>query len=609
MVNNYATNRGFLPDLAQFTKEELHSYNETSAVFELLGLYGDGVGSLTRPEAFTPYHVTRGRINVVRIAKDIKSRAEAGTLVPGGTAEENKARAILYMQMLRKHHSKSSRIASKNMKGNGRIRPTVDNSNPRGFRASIFENASDFDKLISSVDDGYFELNLTPRKIKEKYNIKLVDDLSSNIVESYISGNWDAVTSDLNEQADVARELTKYLFIFNWKKYGSKNNKNDQMMFAQFLFNLGVSMESPSRKAAKIFSIATNVVDNNNNLLVPTNQTTYEHQKPHHHVISKITSILQNEPEAKWDSLIDKVFSDYVVSIIRGKTKNETDFDDLLERSGLKSKMQRDYDEDADINNRETVLKTSIGRSFNDITAFDPAVSPIKVINKDFALNGEIIGEEFVSNEQRKVKQSLSYNEAAKMARSMKFNDNLKGISILDFDDTLATTNSRVRYTSPDGRKGFLNAEEYARDYVGLLNQGYKFDFSEFNEVVDGKVGPLFDKAVKLANKYGTEDMYVLTARPPEAQRAIYDFLKSVGLNIPYDNITGLANSTAEAKALWIVKKVEEGYNDIYFADDALQNVTEVANVLDQLDVKSKVQQAKISRSEKFNDRFNEILE
>ena len=209
--------------------------------------------------------------------------------------------------------------------------------------------------------------------------------------------------------------------------------------------------------------------------------------------------------------------------------------------------MQRDYDEDADINNRETVLKTSIGRSFNDITAFDSAVSPIKVINKDFALNGEIIGEEFVSNEQRKVKQSLSYNEAAKMARSMKFNDNLKGISILDFDDTLATTNSRVRYTSPDGRKGFLNAEEYARDYVGLLNQGYKFDFSEFNEVVDGKVGPLFDKAVKLANKYGTEDMYVLTARPPEAQRAIYDFLKSVGLNIPYDNITGLANSTAEA--------------------------------------------------------------
>jgi len=608
MINNYATDRGFLPDLAQFTKEELHSYNETSEVFELLGLYGEGVGSLIRSEAFTPYHVTRGRINVVRIVKDIKSRAEAGTLVPGGNAEENKARAMLYIQMLRKHHSKSSRIASKNMKGNGRIRPTVDNSNPRGFRASIFENASDFDKLISSVDDGYFELNLSPSKIKEKYNIKLVDDLSSNIIKNYISGDWDAVTSDLNEQADAARELTKYLFIFNWKKYGSKNNKNDQMMFAQFLFNLGVSMESPSRKSAKIFSIATNVVDNNNNLLVPTNQTTYEHQKPHHHVITKITSILQNEPEAKWNSLIDKVFNDYVVSIIRA-TKDETDFDDLLQRSGLKSKMQRDYDEDADINNRETILKTSIGRSFNDITAFDSAVSPIKVINKDFALNGEIIGEEFVSNGQRKVKQSLSYNEAAKMARSMKFNDNLRGISILDFDDTLATTNSRVRYTSPDGRKGFLNAEEYARDYVSLLNQGYKFDFSEFNEVVDGKVGPLFDKAVKLANKYGTEDMYVLTARPPEAQRAIYDFLKSVGLNIPYDNITGLANSTAEAKALWIVKKVEEGYNDIYFADDALQNVTEVANVLDQLDVKSKVQQAKISRSEKFSDRFNEILE
>ena len=58
------------------------------------------------------------------------------------------------------------------------------------------------------------------------------------------------------------------------------------------------------------------------------------------------------------------------------------------------------------------------------------------------------------------------------------------GITILDFDDTLATSKSLVRYTAPDGETGTLNAEEYARSYQDLQEQGYTFDFSEFNKVV-----------------------------------------------------------------------------------------------------------------------------
>ena len=74
-------------------------------------------------------------------------------------------------------------------------------------------------------------------------------------------------------------------------------------------------------------------------------------------------------------------------------------------------------------------------------------------------------------------------------------------------------------------------------------------------------------------------------------------------------NITGLANSTSEAKALWMADKVAEGYNDFYFADDALQNVQAVKNMLDQFDVKSKVQQAKVKFSKGMGDQFNDILE
>jgi hypothetical protein len=138
-----------------------------------------------------------------------------------------------------------------------------------------------------------------------------------------------------------------------------------------------------------------------------------------------------------------------------------------------------------------------------------------------------------------------------------------------------------------------LDAEEFARDGASILEQGGTFDFSEFNEVVEGQTAPLFEKAMKLQGKFGNKDMFVLTARPAESADAIHAFLTANGLNIPLKNITGLANSTAEAKALWMVEKVSEGYNDFYFADDAIQNVKAVDNILEQFDVKRKVQQAR----------------
>ena len=184
-----------------------------------------------------------------------------------------------------------------------------------------------------------------------------------------------------------------------------------------------------------------------------------------------------------------------------------------------------------------------------------------------------------------------------------------KGISILDFDDTLATSKSLVKYTRPDGTTGTLTPEQYAAEYEGLADLGYTFDFSEFNKVVDGKIAPLFAKAKKLADKFGTNDIFILTARPPAAQKAIHKFLKDNGLDIPLKNITGLGNSTAEAKALWVADKAAEGYNDFYFADDALKNVQAVKNILDQFDVKSKVRQAKPTlKSSDAGKTVNEMI-
>ena len=205
------------------------------------------------------------------------------------------------------------------------------------------------------------------------------------------------------------------------------------------------------------------------------------------------------------------------------------------------------------------------------------------------------------------------FSKASKIAKDALMKSNTvnpeKGISIWDFDDTLAESKSNVLYTRPDGTTGKLTAEEFAKQGADLLAKGYVYDFSEFSQVVEGKPGPLFQDFVDRINKFGVEDNFILTARPENSAPAIQAFLKEFGLEIPIENITGLANSTPESKALWIAEKVADGYNNIYFADDALANVQVVKNVLDQFDIKSDVVQAKIQFSKQMNPEFNNILD
>jgi hypothetical protein len=216
----------------------------------------------------------------------------------------------------------------------------------------------------------------------------------------------------------------------------------------------------------------------------------------------------------------------------------------------------------------------------------------------------ELVNKDMTLKQQREVINIV--NNAILFSRKV---NPSQGMSVWDFDDTLAKTKSKVLFTSPEGVTGSLTAEQYAKDYVELAEQGYEFDFSEFNKVVEGEIGPFFKKFVDRIKKFGVKDNYILTARPAESAPAIKEFLKSQGLDIPLENITGLANSTAEAKALWMAEKVSEGYNDIYFADDALANVQVVKNILDQMDVKSKVQQAKYLFSKQAPGTFDNILE
>lgn len=212
------------------------------------------------------------------------------------------------------------------------------------------------------------------------------------------------------------------------------------------------------------------------------------------------------------------------------------------------------------------------------------------------------------SKDKQKILNDLNnYDKALRNARDL--NKPKKGISIFDFDDTLATSKSKVIVEMPDGSTNELTPAEFAKQHSKLEDQGATFDFSQFNEVIDGKPGPLVAKLKKAIDKFGNKDVFVLTARPQASAQAIYDFLKGIGLEIPLQNITGLEDGTPQAKANWVIGKAGEGYNDFYFTDDVYKNVKAVQDALEVVDVKSKTRIAYSDRVKKLDRDFNDIIE
>ena len=291
------------------------------------------------------------------------------------------------------------------------------------------------------------------------------------------------------------------------------------------------------------------------------------------------------------------MLNNFKVSIISKR------MDDVLKAEGLQTALYelQNLDDDAFV------------RYFNELTLKHPEWN-VGFIKLDKQAQRSDVADlrarvaEILQPKIKAIEQTRIANAALEFSR--KPSDGRKGVSVWDFDDTLARTKSDVLFTAADGTTGRLTAEEFAKRGKDLLDQGHVFDFSEFNKVQGGKPGPLFDKALERAKKFGTKDTFILTARAPESQPAIKQFLDSIGLRIPSENIVGLGNSTGKAKADWITENIiGKGYNDIYFADDAMQNVEAVQDVLNRFDVKGVTQQAKIDFSRRGANRLSEILE
>jgi hypothetical protein len=228
------------------------------------------------------------------------------------------------------------------------------------------------------------------------------------------------------------------------------------------------------------------------------------------------------------------------------------------------------------------------------------------------AANAKLFGDIGLKQAVSKRLNSENLESAKKIDKALenarRLDKKSRGASIFDFDETVAFSENFV-YAKKGKETKKISSSKWPEVGDKLLKEGWKMDFTDFNKVTKGKPGPLMQKLKNQIKKYGSENVFILTARAKESQKAIYDYLKSEGVNIPIKNITGLGNSTGEAKALWMLEKFAEGYNDMYFVDDAMSNVKAVKNVLDQLDIKSSVQQARTMYSENLDVDINSIME
>ena len=252
-------------------------------------------------------------------------------------------------------------------------------------------------------------------------------------------------------------------------------------------------------------------------------------------------------------------------------------------------------------------------RYFNDqVSKVNGGIDP----NSLQTIQGKSFAEEFNVNVEGKPSIAIPNEGKTNLSQNilnvrpvLAYSKDSRGMSTFDFDETLIIDGENFVTATKDGDVVKIPSDKWPIDGPRLAEEGYSFDFSDFANVRGGKEGPLLQKMKNQIKKYGPSNVFVLTARQQEAAEPIHEWLKSQGINIPIENITGLGKSEGDAKAQWFIDKYAEGYNDMYFVDDALPNVEAVKHVFDQLDVKGKSVQARVQFSKDMSSEFNKMIE
>ena len=161
-------------------------------------------------------------------------------------------------------------------------------------------------------------------------------------------------------------------------------------------------------------------------------------------------------------------------------------------------------------------------------------------------------------------------------------------LRVFDFDDTLAKSTAYIYVTHKDGTETTLDPGQYAKYKP---QRGDEFDFRDFNSMLNNP--KVIRKNFKLLQKMLSnpeKKVTILTARA--LGFPIRKFFKDTyGMDV-YP--VTLASNNPKDKADWIKDKIEnDGYNDIYYADDSIKNIKAAEQMLSKTNVRWKVQHVK----------------
>jgi len=476
-------------------------------------------------------------------------------------------KAVQLMVMLKGQYASSAKI------GDGKF--TVKDGVVIEGKGKVGTNRG---QVFVSASDYYGTLGITEAEIK------VAKDSRKNFAEKSSNGIKDQDYDGRLEQAKEAREATQAVteYYLNGIKEGFLDYGDLAMLTKMF----GSNMNSPMKRAANLAYIAVGV--ENMDIKKAGKEMEYEHMVPTN---AKIYQMIDTYLQA--GKLPSDFWDDYEVAIIP-KT-----MDKALIANGLRDGSVEGPFKLGDENWRRYYNKLMFGENV-------VAIRNIKT--------GEIIGQDFV--DANNLLQTGKINEkgsaiinqvALKFSKAAEVTP--RGMSTFDFDETLIIHGKNFITATKGDQTIKISSDQWPVKGPALAEEGWDFDFSDFAQVRGGKEGPFLDKMRERIRQFGAKDVFILTARQQEAAMPIHEWLKSKGIDIPLENITGLGDSRGEAKAEWMLEKFNEGYNDMYFVDDAFSNVKAVQTVFDQFDIKGKTVQAFIKFSKTAESDFSNILE
>ena len=148
-------------------------------------------------------------------------------------------------------------------------------------------------------------------------------------------------------------------------------------------------------------------------------------------------------------------------------------------------------------------------------------------------------------------------------------------LRVFDFDDTLAKSDSKIHITTDAGENLEMTPSEYATHEP---REDYLYDFTEFDQVINPREIKQITNVLRNAVNAGTEgrEIAILTARAPEAEGPIRDYLEGIGFDTSKITFELLGDSDPHAKSSWIHDRIQMGATDVLFFDDSPKNIAAV---------------------------------